>query len=124
MYSTSVSREEFEEYVVDAVGLLPEKIRTKMENVELVVEEGESPGGRLLGLYFGVPQTKRGNNYSFVLPDKITLYKATIERSAGHKAYIRGLVIRVVWHEIGHHFGYSEPEIRQLEDKWIEKGIL
>ncbi len=119
-----VTRIQFEEYVANAIGLLPEKIRTQMENVEFVVEDGESPGGRLLGLYFGVPQTKRGNNYSFVLPDKITLYKATIERSAGNKENIRGLVIHVVWHEIGHHFGYSEPAIRELENKWIEKGAI
>jgi len=37
------------------------------------------PNQTLLGLYEGVPQTRRGSNYGMVLPDKITIFQQTIE---------------------------------------------
>ena len=51
-----------------------------------------------------------------------TVWKGTIERFAGGSEKIPTLVRRVVWHEIGHHFGFNEPQIRALEDKWAREG--
>ena len=34
-----------------------------MDNVEIVVEEGESPNNSLFGLYHGVSQLNRGSSY-------------------------------------------------------------
>ena len=129
--------EEFEQLVAEAVELLPERIRQKLDNVAITVEEGESPNNSLFGLYHGVSQLQRGSGYGVggVLPDKITIYKGTIERFALQQAQdltadnqsnnlkaIRRLVRRVVWHEIGHHFGFGEAEIRKLEQKWLAEG--
>lgn len=123
----------FENYINQAVEALPENIRNKLSNVEIVMEEGESPNNSLLGLYHGVSQLHRGSSYGMnpTLPDKITIWKGTIERFALRQAQgraagdqekaIQSLVRRVVWHEIGHHFGFDEPGIRKLEQKW-EKG--
>ena len=119
-----MEREEFENLISRAVEALPEKIKKKISNVEIVLEEGESPNNSLFGLYHGVSQIHRGSTYGMnpVLPDKITIYKGTIEKFAGDPSNIPSLVRRVVWHEIGHHFGFDEPGIRKLEEKWIKNN--
>lgn len=117
-----MQREDFENLITAAVAALPDFIRRKLDNVEIVLEEGESPNNSLFGLYHGVPQTQRGPFYSGVLPDKITIYKGTIEKFAQEESEIPRLVRRVVWHEIGHHFGLSEAKIRTLERKWEKEN--
>ncbi len=117
----NISKKEFERLIIEAVEALPFSIRKKMENVELTLEEGESAGKNLLGFYHGIPQTVRGMSYSFVLPDKITIYKKTIEERVQSGEELARLVRRVVWHEIGHHFGFSEAGIRRLEKKWEQE---
>ncbi len=119
-----MTKEEFENLITDAVNALPKTLQEKMNNVEIVLEEGESPNNSLFGLYHGVSQIARGSTYgvSPTLPDKITIYKGTIEKFAGNESEVPNLVRRVVWHEIGHHFGFNEDEIRTLEKKWEEEG--
>lgn len=116
----------FENLVNSAVGALPETIRAKLNNVAITVEEGDSPNNSLFGLYHGVSQLARGSSYGMggVLPDKITVWKGTIEKFAGDPSNIPSLVRRVVWHEIGHHFGFNEPQIRALEAKWAKENKL
>lgn len=116
--------EEFENLITAAVDALPEGIRLKLDNVEIIMEEGESPNNSLFGLYHGVSQLNRGASYGMgmVLPDKITIYKGTIEHFAGSEDKIPALVRRVVWHEIGHHFGFDEAVIRRLEEKWQKEN--
>ncbi len=121
-----MDRVEFENLIQQAVEQLPEKIRQKLNNVDIVLEEGESPNNSLFGLYHGVSQIKRGSSYGLggVLPDKITIWKGTIERFAESEAAIAALVRRVVWHEIGHHFGFDEAQIRKLEEKWEKENKI
>src|SRR5579859_4309756 len=121
-----MQNEEFENLITQAVAALPENIRAKLSNVEITMEEGESPNNSLFGLYHGVSQLNRGSSYGMgpTLPDKITIYKGTIEKFAGDESRIPSLVRRVVWHEIGHHFGFDEPGIRCLEQKWAQEGKL
>ena len=118
--------EAFENLITEAVGALPAKIREKLDNVVIVVEEGESPNNSLFGLYHGISQLKRGSSYGIgmTIPDKITIWKGTIERFAQTESAIPSLVRRVVWHEIGHHFGFDEPQIRKLEQKWEQQSKL
>ncbi len=119
-----MQNQEFENLITEAVGALPKNIQDKLSNVEIIMEEGESPNNSLFGLYRGVSQLKRGSTYGYgpTLPDKITIYKGTIERFAGSEDRIPLLVRRVVWHEIGHHFGFDEAGIRRLEEKWAKEG--
>lgn len=112
-----MTRQELERYIREALEALPPGIKRALENVAFVVED-EPEGRDLLGLYHGVPRTKRGAGYSMVLPDKITIYKRMIEDEAKNLEDLPALVRRVVWHEIGHHLGYEEREIRRLERKW------
>ena len=75
--------ERFEAYAREGLDSLPPDLRAEMSNVEIVVED-EPPGGQpLLGLYQGIPLTRRGSFYSGALPDKITIYRGPLERLYG-----------------------------------------
>jgi predicted Zn-dependent protease with MMP-like domain len=108
--------DEFAEYVQDALDALPAELRGRLSNVEIVVEDEPPPGQRLLGLYQGVPLTRRGSNYGAVLPDKITIYSGPLDRLYGHDAEeLRREVRRVVLHELAHHFGISDERLVEID---------
>ena len=120
-----VTEEEFEELVTEAISTLPEKFREKMENIVVVIEslpsrellmemKIKSPYG-LLGLYRGVPYTRRGIWYRNVMPDKIIIFKKPIEIRCRNKEDIKESVRKVVIHEIGHYFGLGEADLRKIE---------
>jgi predicted Zn-dependent protease with MMP-like domain len=106
----------FEEYVQEALDSLPPDLRAQMSNAEIVVESEPPPGQRLLGLYQGVPLTKRGSNYGAVLPDKITIYRSPLERFYGQEPErLRLEVRRVVLHEVAHHFRISDERLIEID---------
>jgi predicted Zn-dependent protease with MMP-like domain len=113
----SVTRERFEELVVEALDGLPRWVHDAMSNVEVLVEDLPPPDQRnLLGLYHGVPLTDRGSNYAWVAPDTITLFRATIMRVAGHdEDQVRAQVRRTVVHEVAHHFGIDDDRLHELD---------
>ena len=71
---------DFEEAVSEALDSLPDDLRRFMSNVELVVEDEPPPGLPLLGLYQGVPLTRRTSFYAGVPPEKTP---STRGRSSG-----------------------------------------
>ena len=108
--------EGFEEYAQAALDSLPPELSSQMSNVEITVEEELPPGQGLLGLYQGIPLTRRGSNYAGVLPDKITLYRGPLVRLYGHDAdTLRREVRRVVLHEVAHHFGISDERLVEID---------
>jgi len=117
----------FEKIVSQAILELPESIRQKMDNVEVIVEKKASSeqlksvklksADSLLGLYEGIPQTAWGRGFGNILPDKISIFQQPIEKIARTKREIIDLIKETVWHEIAHHFGLSEKKVRQLENK-------
>lgn len=112
---------EFEKLVGEALDLLPKEFADKLENVGVTFENWPSPvqvsklrlGRRslLFGLYEGIPLTKR-SNYTGVMPDKITIFKYPILMVSRSPDDVRERVRRTVIHEIGHHFGLSDAELR------------
>lgn len=116
-----LSRAAFEKLVAQAVEELPPRFLARLQNVDVVVESapteeelrqaGVEPGGTLLGLYQGIPQTQRGTWYGSVLPDRIVIYQHPIESIAGTRLEIRRQVRVTIMHEIGHHFGLHEGEL-------------
>lgn len=109
-------REEFDQLVAEAMDALPEWVHERLDNVQVFVED-DPPQGEpgLMGRYVGVPLTDRGNNYTWAMPDRITLYRSTIERSSGHDPdRVRHAVIHTVVHEFAHHFGISDERLREL----------
>ena len=123
---------DFEKLVIESLAGLPEEIKKAMDNVAVVI--GETPadgqlkdagvriGDTLLGLYQGVPKTTWGRGFGGNLPDKITIFKRSIERFAKNPEEIKELVCSTVYHEIAHHFGFSEKGARKIELKIRKKG--
>ncbi len=116
---------EFDELVKKAVDSLPEKFKKKMENIIVITEslpsatllaemKISSPYG-LLGLYRGIPYTKRGIWYRNVMPDKIIIFKRPIEIRCNNKEEVKESIRKVVIHEIGHYFGLGEADLRRIE---------
>ena len=131
-----MKKNNFEQLIREVISALPEHGRKAMDNVAFTVERearrpsassGQNKNAKeigiqmnevLLGLYEGVPKTKRGVNYFGVLPDKITIFQQPIEELAGRdEKKLKKLIYEVVWHEVGHHLGFDEKEIRALEAK-------
>ena len=120
-----MDRERFQELVVRAVAELPEEFLSQLQNLDVVVEDlptisqrrraGLGSGHTLLGLYEGVPQTRRGRGYGMVLPDKITIFQGPIEARCRSEDEIKVEVRQVVRHEIAHHFGISDARLRELQ---------
>ncbi len=112
----------FRHLVSEALDSLPKEFAEKLNNVTLTVDDFPTdyqlrkaklpPGALLFGLYEGVPQTKRGIYYSSI-PDKITIFKNAILRVCSTEEEIRERVRSTVIHEIGHHFGLSDIELRK-----------
>ena len=120
--------EEFGKYVDDAMASLPEEFRTKLDNVAVFVENFPSQdqiikfrlredNRMLLGLYEGIPQTKRGIRYGIggAVPDKITIFRYPILSLARSKEHLIKLIKDTLYHEIGHHFGMSEEDIARAQ---------
>jgi len=120
-----MNRELFEELVAKAIDGLPEEFRAGLENVDVVVQDYPSKrqlarigrGMTLLGLYEGVPQTKRTQGYGMVLPDKIVIFQKPIQDTCRSEAEVEAEIGRVVRHEIAHHFGLDEGELRRIESR-------
>ena len=108
-----VSLERFEELVGDALDSIPPDLGSVMENVAVVVDD-ETPPGNLLGLYQGVPLTRRGINYSATPPDRITIYMRAICRECSTDEQVVAMVRKVVIHEVGHHFGIDDRRLTEL----------
>jgi predicted Zn-dependent protease with MMP-like domain len=107
---------DFEQCVQEALDSLPAELRDYMSNVAVVVED-EPPGGQpLLGLYQGVPMTRRGSSYGAVPPDKISIYRGPLERHYGaDRERLLQEIRRVVLHEVAHHFGISDERLRAMD---------
>ncbi len=120
-----MNRARFEMLVARVVEDLPEEFHSRLQNIDIVVEDrpsrsqlkrtGLGHGETLLGLYEGVPQTERGHYYGMVPPDKITIFQKPIEAIYRHDAEITAEIQRVVKHEIAHHFGISDAKLNQIE---------
>ena len=101
---------------------LPPEYSAKLSNVEFVLArrptrpERELMGLRsrtLYGLYQGVPLPGRGSWYGMVPPYKITIYWEPLARDFPGEADLAEQVRRTVYHEIAHHFGISDAELRR-----------
>jgi len=105
---------------------LKRELKQFLKNVDICIEDEPTPfqlkklkakkGSLIFGLYEGIPQTKR-RYYAQVLPDKITIFKKSIEKIAKSEEEIKKRVKNTVWHEIAHHFGMSERQVRGAEKK-------
>lgn len=120
-----MEKEKFEKLVEEALADLPRKFKKYLQNIAVIVEEnpsketrtrtGTPPSSSLLGLYHGVPFKHRGPYYGNISPDVIVLYQRPIENLCFTEEEIKEKVKDVLLHEIGHYFGLSEKELREIE---------
>jgi predicted Zn-dependent protease with MMP-like domain len=106
--------EKFEELVAAALDGIPPAIGHLIDNVAVFVEDvGFS--SNLLGLYQGVPLTKR-EHYGLGggMPDRITIYRLPILARCNTEAEVIDAVRITVVHEVGHHFGLTDARLREL----------
>ena len=118
---------QFDQWVQDAIRMLPKRFAEALDNIAIDVEAyptvevrrrvGLGRGQMLLGLYTGVPLTERTHQYGLygTVPDKIILYKRYIELAAGTPEEVRREVAMTLLHEIGHYFGMTEAQLRDVE---------
>ncbi|MEX2670725.1 MAG: metallopeptidase family protein [Phycisphaeraceae bacterium] len=110
---------------------LPRRFHELIEEVPIVVED--YPGDEVLdeleiedaselcGLHTGIPLTERSTSDSGVLGDVIHIYRDGILNLVAekHQEVVKPETLRVeiritVLHEIGHHFGLDEEDLRKL----------
>ncbi|MFN8025294.1 MAG: metallopeptidase family protein [Acidimicrobiia bacterium] len=117
----TVTPERFDEMVAAALDEIPEALAEAMDNVVVTVEEWPTAaqsgrgGGVLLGLYEGVPLTRRGPiSYSGVAPDRITIFRGNLCARARDEAELAAQVRVTVLHEVGHYFGMTDERLREM----------
>lgn len=103
---------------------LPPELLARVHNVDIVIERrpsardrklaGIGPGRLLLGLYHGIPLTRRGEYYNLVPPDKISIYQESIEAICTTDEEVRDQVRKTVLHELAHYFGIDDDRLEEL----------
>lgn len=117
---------EFDQLISKAMDELPKRDIENLQNVVVTYEDepDEHQSHKmnlrqdtlLLGLYEGIPLTKRGAGYNLVLPDKITLFKLPIVKYCQMTGSdLDEQVKHTLWHEIAHFYGLNHTEIHQRE---------
>jgi predicted Zn-dependent protease with MMP-like domain len=114
----------FERLVNEAVASLPDALRERLANVEIVVqawpsreqlaEVGATRRDELFGLYEGIPLTERTSGYGMVLPDRIAIFREPILRACRTEEEVRAEVRQTVVHELAHHFGIDDDRLDEL----------
>ena len=121
-----MERKRFEELVESALAEIPKKFRKLLDNLAVIVEEkpkrtvyentGTSSLAKILGTYQGIPYKHRGPFYGNFPPDMIVIYQKPIEDICASDEDIERKIREVVFHEIGHYFGLTEKELREIEN--------
>lgn len=119
-----VSKARFDELVDAAIESLPEPFAGFLEEVPVEVCDEPTTGQRqrvgvlgdklLLGLYVGRPRTLRNVEESGRMPDVIYIFQRSIEEVCHSEAQLMWQVRKTVLHEIGHHFGLDEQDLKNL----------
>jgi len=126
-YNKYMTDTEFDDMITKAMNELPQKYIKGLINVAIVMADDPTPEQQykmkldnqrlLLGLYEGIPLTQRGSNYTFVLPDKITLFKNSLLAVSTNENQLFEQIKRTLWHEIAHYYGLNHARIDQIQRK-------
>mgnify|MGYP005612621849 CR=1 FL=1 len=120
-----ISDTEFDALITKAMDELPQEYIKGLDNVAILFADEPDEYQRekshlhehsiLLGLYEGIPLTKRGTNYTFVLPDKVTLFKLPILSVVSTPEQLFEQIKRTLWHEIAHFYGLEHSDIDRIQ---------
>jgi predicted Zn-dependent protease with MMP-like domain len=117
-----MKREDFVKVAEETLDSLPEEFRIRIQNVAILVEDfpaNQRPsklGHRrlLLGIFHGVPATKRSVFNLPTGPDHIVLYQKNIEAVCSGEAEVRHQIRQTLIHELGHYFGMTEEQLSDV----------
>ena len=118
-----MKREDFINVAEETLDSLPEEFRSRIQNVAILVEDfppnqsTPPPGQRkrsLLGIFHGVPATKRSVFNLPTGPDHIVLYQKNIEAVCSNEAEVRHQIRQTLIHELGHYFGMTEEQLKDV----------
>lgn len=114
----------FDQLITDAMNEMPQSLKNRLSNVSVVVEDrptsavleklGTMKNRTLLGLFQGIPLTKKSVWQPAVMPEKITIFRKNIENLCRSDEEIKQKIKEVVRHEVAHFVGFTENEIREL----------
>ena len=125
MARSKLTPEDFLAIVDRVVQDLPEPFRRHLQNVAVDVEERPSKqtlrglGYRsdewheLMGLFQGTALTEQ--QFGECHPNRITLYKQSIEAASRSRKEMEYEIRRTLIHELAHHFGFSEDDLEGFE---------
>ena len=121
----NLSDEQFDTLISRAMDELPQDYIKGLNNVVIVMADEPTEEQKvkmklrentiLLGLYEGVPLTMRGNGWSGMLPDKITMFKHSILRVVRNEEELFEQIKRTLWHEIAHYYGLTHKNMDDLQ---------
>jgi len=123
-----ISDHRFSALMAECLDELPQEYVEGLDNVLITYEDLPTdeqrnkqqlhPNQTLLGLYEGIPLTKRGAGYQFVLPDKITLFKLPLFHQSSDVKELKMNIKHTLWHEIAHYYGLDHDRIHEIENSW------
>jgi len=118
-----MKREHFVKVVEAALDSLPQEFRSRIQNVAVLVEDvppnqpspqAGQPRRLLLGVFHGVPTTKKNIFNLPSGPDHIVLYQKNIEAVCVSEAEVREQIRLTVIHELGHYFGLDGEQLKDV----------
>lgn len=109
----NLDAETFRELVIEALVGIPPNLAEQISNVAIVITDRHPQEPELLGLYEGIPLTERGDHYSGVMPDRITLFRLPILQSCETVMEVVDEVRITVLHEVAHHFGIDDDQLTE-----------
>jgi predicted Zn-dependent protease with MMP-like domain len=118
-----MKREHFIKVVEESLDSLPEEFRSRIQNVAILVEDfppkqsRSQPGVQrqlLLGIFHGVPATKKSVFDLPTGPAHIVLYQKNIEAVGSSEAEVRHQIRQTLIHELGHYFGMTEEQLKDV----------
>jgi predicted Zn-dependent protease with MMP-like domain len=117
-----MKRGHFVKLVEEALDSIPGEFRSHIRNVAVLVEDTppnqpsphSGPQRLLLGLFHGVPATRKSIFDLPTGPDHIVLYQKNIEAVCSSEAEIREQIRLTVIHELGHYFGMDESQLKDV----------
>jgi predicted Zn-dependent protease with MMP-like domain len=118
-----MNREHFTKVVEEVLDSLPQEFRSRVQNVAVLVEdvpanqlspEAGHPRRLLLGVFHGVPTTKKSIFDQPSGPDHIVLYQKNIEAICSTEAEVSEQIRLTVIHELGHYFGLDESQLKDV----------
>ena len=119
----TVKREEFVNVAEEALDSLPREFRARIHNVAILVEDCPAnqqppqpgqPSRLLLGIFHGVPATKKSVFDLSMGPSHIVLYQKNIEAVCASDAEVRRQIRQTLIHELGHYFGMTEEQLKDV----------